>query len=308
MNYTFHRLRITSSLPLPELPRSRFRGEVSIDCGGAPGRASREWFHQWQVGGRRWLSFAREAGGNLLRFHRQADFEILDEGRRIVCHPVPGLPNVTLRHLLLDQVMPMVLSRRSDRLVLHASAVHVPGYGTIGFAGPAGAGKSTMAAALAQRGCAIVSDDCLAVSLDGSSAVVAPGYPGLRLWQDSLNALKLAGDGRVAPYTSKRRVRSPALEFRVRDSRLRTVVVLGKRRTRGSPTVTTSPGPRDQLIAIAPYACVLDVGDRDQLAAMFAQLFRLVERVPVCQLSVRSGRSQMPAVAAEVLTRIVGNS
>ncbi len=46
-----------------------------------------------------------------------------------------GFAGSTLRHFLLDQVLPLALSR-SGRLVLHASAVHVPRLGLRGLRGP----------------------------------------------------------------------------------------------------------------------------------------------------------------------------
>ena len=44
----------------------------------------------------------------------------------VTIHPFPDSPPETIRHLLLNQVLPLVLSRRG-RTVLHASAVSYAG-------------------------------------------------------------------------------------------------------------------------------------------------------------------------------------
>ena len=49
---------------------------------------------------------------------------------------MPGIPEVTVRHLFLDQVIPLVLSRR-EPIVLHASAVQTA-HSVIAFAGKSG--------------------------------------------------------------------------------------------------------------------------------------------------------------------------
>ena len=99
-----------------------------------------------------------------------------------------------MRHLLLDQVMPLVLSR--DRLVLHASAVATPA-GAAAFIGFTGAGKSTLAASLSAAGFPILSDDCLVIERDGRGFLARPFYPGARLWPDSVHAVGANVEGRA---------------------------------------------------------------------------------------------------------------
>ena len=194
MKYQLYGVTVASAIALPGVRRSSSHGEpgVLIELGAAPGGDRLDAFHSWRVPGRRsrpWLSIGRFADGYRLRFPDMADFEVTTAGDRITCRPVARLAASTLRHLLLDQVLPLALSR-SGRLVLHASAVHIPRLGSVAFVGPTGCGKSTLAAALGLRGCQILTDDCLVVDQSeirkkkpGSMAV--PGYPGLRLWRDS---------------------------------------------------------------------------------------------------------------------------
>ena len=251
---------------------------------------------------RPWLSFARQAGGYLLRFPDLADFEVSAAGDRVTCRPTKGLPRTTLRHLLLDQVLPLVLSQ-SGHFVLHASAVHLNEFGTVAFVGRAGSGKSTLAGALGVRGCSVASDDCLVVADIGSAPMVVPGYPGLRLWRDSARALGLAREQRkeVAHYTVKARVRSKDVRFRVRPSPLKAIFVLGQRRARGSLPRVRALSPRDRLISLAPYVYLMDVEDRDQLSRMFSQLATLATSVPVCRLHVTDDRRALLRMAGWVI-------
>ena len=60
--------------------------------------------------------------GRIVQFPGFAEFAVTP--RDIVCHPRTGVPLATVRHLLLDQLIPALLASRA-RLVLHASAVDI---------------------------------------------------------------------------------------------------------------------------------------------------------------------------------------
>ena len=225
---------------------------------------------------------------------------------RVEYRPTMGLPRTTLRHLLLDQVLPLVLSQ-SGHLVLHASAVHLNRFGSVAFVGSTGSGKSTLAAALGVQGGFVASDDCLVVTDIDRAPTVMPGYPSLRLWRDSAHALGFARDRRshVAHQTVKTRVSSKAVHFRVRPSPLKAIFVLGRRRTAGSLPRVRSLSPRDRLISLAPGSVYLmDVEDRDQLSQMFSQLATLATLVPIRRLHVPEDHGALLQMAGRVLDLI----
>lgn len=267
------------------------------------------WFHRWLVPAgpkakhqRTWLSFGRRDDGYLLRFGDLADFEVSAAGDRIRCRPATGLAAMTLRHLLLDQVLPLALSQ-AGRLVLHASAVHVPRLGAIAFAGRAGAGKSTLAAALAMRGCQLMADDSLVVAAGPPAMMALPGYPGVRLWSEASRGLRLdrSATASVAHYTRKQRIRAAALRFHDTPSPLRAVFLIGRQRAAGLPSRTRSLGARDRLVSLVRYTYLMDVHDRRQLAQMFGNLAALVAHIPVVRLDVRNARRSLLPAADEVL-------
>lgn len=308
--YILHGVPLDSEIALPEVTRSRARGRgVLIQRGNAPTSERIEWFHRWQLAaGPRakqqtpWMSFGRLHAGYLLRVNGLADFEISSAGDRIRCRSMDGLPASTLRHLLLDQVLPLTLSQ-SGRFVLHASAVHVPRFGTIAFAGPAGAGKSTLAAALAMRGCPLVSDDSVLVAFEEPTILALPGYPGVRLWRDSSRGLRLEGHRAtaVAHYTRKQRLTGASLPFRQLASPLRVIFVLGRGRSQTHASRTRRLTARDALVSLVRYTYVLDVQDRRQLARIFSDLASIAARVPVARLDVRHAGASLTRAAGEVL-------
>jgi len=143
-----------------------------------------------------------------LVFPEVASFEIRNGFSEIIGHPEPATSLNSIHHLLLDQVLPRVLAARGE-LMLHGSCVAHP-RGVIIFAGPTGAGKSTLAAHFSQNGFPLLSDDGLQLKQEAGKVTVIPTYPGLRLWEDSIAELSL-GSAFLEPmahYSPKQRIPS----------------------------------------------------------------------------------------------------
>jgi hypothetical protein len=300
--YEFCGLNVASGIALPPLRRGVRPAQciVTVEKDAAP-LTGVSWFHQWRrPRGPRWLSFGRFGGGYVLRFAEDlADFIVSRDGTRVAVRPRARLPIDTLRHLLIDQVLPLVMSR-GGRLSLHASAVHIAGVGTVGFVGEAGRGKSTLAAALAAAGASIVTDDCLALDVRDGDVWAIPGYPGLRLWPGGPGnrALRAAPRRAVAHYSTKLRVGRPAATFRAQRSPLRALFLLGPRTSKAPAVSVRGCRKSARFMGLLRYAYMLDVEDRDDLAAVFAGVSTVAETIPVMRLRVRSGARHLSAAAA----------
>jgi len=86
---------------------------------------------------------------------------------------------------------------------LHASAVLHDGQ-AYAFTGPSGEGKSTLAAALAERGMPLCSDDVLVLDLSDPHRVMAlPGPERMKLWDDALALTGRAAGQAVRPGIDK---------------------------------------------------------------------------------------------------------
>ncbi len=198
-HYRLHGLTVTSELPLPELetvpvfPTSPFT-DLHIRCedAGVPAREdSLAWFLcSGEPGQPPWLQCAGLSGGYLLRFPGRADFVADTTGQRIAVLGHGMDSGETVRHLLLDHVIPLVLTLRGLH-ALHATAVLTP-EGLCAFIGPSGAGKSTLAASFVENAYPVLADDCLVLDETHGTIMARPAYPGIRLWDDALAVLPVA--------------------------------------------------------------------------------------------------------------------
>jgi len=309
-------LTLISDTPLPELPLAieselRMEPDVRVRLGERrEGRTSpSRWFMSLTLPtGEPWLSCAKEAGGYRLRFSELADFLVDFEGREIVCEAGPETPPATLRHLLLDQVLPLVLNLHG-RQALHATAVLTP-HGVCAFTGPAGAGKSTLAASFLLAGYPVLSDDCLVLEEDRQTILATPAYPGLRLWDDTLEALgeDLRLSIPVAHYTSKQRVfaRDHPGDFPMDPRPVARIYCLERRTEMEGTDGSHNPiiedlSHRNGFMELITSTFRLDVTDRTMLVRQFYFLERVVSQVPIRRLRVPNTFSSLPAVRETVL-------
>lgn len=264
------------------------------------------WFHHWGPSEEEaWLCFGKQEDGYLLRFPDLADFQVSDNGEKIHCKPIPEAPLETIRHLFLDQVFPLALSKRGG-LVLHASSV-VCETGAIAFIGKTGSGKSTLAASFAKDRFPLITDDCLLLGESKAHLLAFPGYPGLRLWQDVIGIL-FNGDQKctdVAHYTEKKRIdlMDKSLAFQRDSVPLRRIYFLkAQEPSRENEPISITPvSPRESFLGLVRYAYKLDIGDRNMLATEFSCLSRVVNLPIFYHLSYPHDISYLPAVKEAIL-------
>ena len=247
------------------------------------------------------MAFARDAAGYVLRFPGLVDFDLRPRDRQIDCYPAAGLPDNTLRHLVLDQVLPLIVGT-SDSLALHGSVAGMPG-GALAFLGESGLGKSTLAARLGQRGCKVLSDDCCLLVRGASGFTVVPSYPGVRLNLDSLSPFKSDGDP-VAHYSDKRRlIHDTYLPFSDQPLPVARLYVLPPRAVlEQAEGITIEPcRRRDAMYALIDYTFHLDIEDAPRLRETFGLAGDLIERHGVRRLIFPWNLAASDAVAEAVL-------
>jgi hypothetical protein len=294
-------IRLQSAVALPELTHV---AGGRADCAFSVSRAAVptddvEWFHRWRLKSRRaWARIGRGRDRYVLRFSDFGDFEVSACGRRIMAYAAQALPPATLRHLLLDQVLPLALGRMG-RTAIHASAVQVPGLGVVAFAGRAGCGKSTLAAALAREGCAVMSDDCLVIAVRPGGVWAVPSYRGVRLWPDVASRLGYRGPP-VAHYSDKLRVRSTRTPSGERPARLRALFLLSPPSSAVRTAAVSTRSPLEGFIGLTRSAYLLDFKDQAALTRLFDQLAVLSERVPMASLRMPKERLRLRELAREV--------
>lgn len=246
-----------------------------------------------------WPVIARDAGGYRLNFSEEAEFWVAADGRRIRCfQSIRSNPSV--RHYLLDHVLPRALDLWGYN-PLHATAVATPD-AVLAFLGPSGTGKSTIAAALVARGCALVSDDCLVLECSASSILAVPSYPGLRLHQEACDVLGFGTGLRpVAEYSSKQRA-AGGVPLAKESLPLLAVYSLFRTDSSGmNPTEFKALGPADATMTLAGSAFRMDVERRDQHRQQLGFFAGVVRRVPIRSCAFAGDLSNVSRLADAIL-------
>jgi len=123
----------------------------------------------------------------LLSINRVGRF-LISMGNRVLVDPATGADERDIRTFLLGSVIG-ALAHQRGLLPIHGSAVTMSG-GCAIFTGPSGVGKSSLVAALAQHGHAILADDISVVQPSTQQCLLYPGIPRLKLWGDTLEKLQ----------------------------------------------------------------------------------------------------------------------
>jgi hypothetical protein len=207
--YAVYDLGLASLRQFPELPLTDRAPDYHVRWQGRVAQAPEaSWTVLWRLpSGEPWAMVARGERRLGFRFPRYATlcaagdtFDVAQRGYAA---------DDTIRHLLLDQVLPLILAAQGH-LVLHASAVLLDGRVLL-LAGDTGAGKSTLAARLSVAGASVLADDGVLLREGAEGLEIVPSYPGIRLFDDAAQAVGLRGEeaGTLAEYTAKRRYLPP---------------------------------------------------------------------------------------------------
>jgi hypothetical protein len=265
----------------------------------------RDWFHTvYREDGTTWQQFGKHASGYILRFHQLADFHISIDGKHIDCYPFYHVETHTIRHLLLDNVLPHTLNLRGQ-IVLHASAV-VTDTGAIAFLAPSGTGKSTLAAAFAQHGISLLADDSVVIERRAEHFWALPSYPSIRLWSHMVDALWQSSleTEAVAHYYSKKRValQHDRMPFQQSPAPLRKIYLLVAPQAASDERIVLTPiSPRDAHIELVKHTFRMDITDKRQNAITFAFHNQLASGVPFARLTYPRQVSRLAEVVAFLL-------
>lgn len=195
---------------------------------------------------------------------------------------------------LLGPILGLLLRLRGVTC-LHASAVAL-GDCSVVFVGSEGAGKSTTAAAFAQLGHGVISDDVAALMETEEGFRVMPAYPHLCLWPDSVQMLYGSAEAlpRFSPGWEKRRLAlgDQGTRFEKRPMPLGAIYVLGDRRPDPAPYVEKMR-PQSALLSLVAGTFANKILDRDLRAHEFEVLGRLVTMVPVRRIHPHSEATRL---------------
>jgi hypothetical protein len=233
--------------------------------------------------GRCWYaSYELEGGACLLELPPSGSFLLEPDAGRVVVERTSEGDGDLLEHRIASSALCTLLAMRGD-LVLHASAVEVDGRAVL-FCGPTQRGKSTLARALGESGHRLLSEDGIAIDLEGEAPTAFPGARGVR-------ARSRDGDGR--PRTDLLPDPGPGEPT---PCPVATVVLLVER---GSAFELEPLEPARALALLTPN--LVHSGGRASIAAAFARLATLLRSVPALSVSLPDDLDALPAAVQKFL-------
>jgi hypothetical protein len=207
---------------------------------------------------------------------------------------------------LSGPVLGFVLHSRGI-LNLHASAVDVGGRALV-LLGPAGAGKSTTAAAFARQGFPVLTDDLTAVLECENGFSAQPGYARICLTPEATQSFYGRADAlpEIAPNWDKRSLELGApttggalgARFASQALPLGAIYVLGDREEGGSAHKVEPLDPQEGLKFLLANTYMQYLLTPEQRAREFPIIARVVAQVPLRKIS--------PAGGAERLAELCG--
>jgi hypothetical protein len=291
LDYDAYGLRILSDVELPLPPGAggetadlvvRRGPDRAVPAADPPGRRLAQ---VCRPDGSVFYTLGRDGDRTVLRYPGLCDFAGDRTLATITAHLHPGADEGLLSVLISGAVLAMHLMLRNE-LVLHASAVEAAGQ-AVAFVGSSGMGKSTLAAALCELGCGLVTDDLLRVELADGAARAYPGGTENRLRP---SARKLA---EAAPASAVRETADGRLALRPRGwsgGPLPLAACVVPRPSREAAEVTVRRlRPSEALIRLSRYPRVLGWTDGDSMGSAFQALADLAERVPVYEATIPWG-------------------
>ena len=181
--YGLHQRILAADGELPFLRRANGTAtpDITLTLSGAPPppAAQSEWYRSAALTIDKTLD-----GAYLVRFEDNTSFTVTPNGRSIALVNAPSeYTKDDVAAYALGPVLAIALHLQGA-VLLHASAVLMNARALL-FAGDAGSGKSTIAAALHRLGHPVLADDVVEV-VEGGALAAAPA---IRLWPDALDAL-----------------------------------------------------------------------------------------------------------------------
>ena len=315
-SYSVYGLRLDSNLPIGGLPPAHPGAgstDIQIHFGSLPRRlaevgGSTDWHESRDATGEPFLQIQRVATGDLwLRYADGTQF-LIDASARSVFAEWPAEFSIDDAIVyLLGPVLGIILRLRG-RTCLHASVV-AAGERALGFVGPPGAGKSTIAAAFARAGHPVLSDDVLALAQRGNHFWVESGPARVRLWPPSVEGLYGSAEAlpRLVRGWEKRYVDLAAENaFSDQALELGAIYAIGERQS-DSAEITIEPvSRRVALLSLIANSYTGHLPGASERREEFELFNRLASDVPVRRLITSSDWGSFARLPAAVLDDFAG--
>lgn len=214
---------------------------------------------------------------------------------------------------LLGPILGFVLRLRQT-VCLHANAIAIADRVVV-LVGTAGAGKSTTAAAFAQLGYPILSDDVVPLVDRGDTFLVQPAYPRIRLWDESVRALYGTNDAlpRLVPThpTWDKRyldLSQTGYKFQAEPLPLAAIYYLNTRTDDPRCPYIEPMTTQARLMTLITNTYTNYLLDKRLRAHEFEFLSRLLNYIPVRQITPHTQIDRLPDLLTTVLADLQTNA
>ena len=279
--YSAYGLNITSELLLPELEANDSNSDVFIYEKKNGTRSDGNMKRLWR------LKISEEKKSASLFIKNQATFNIR-EGKEITVYTEKNSDDQLIRQYIMGIIFGILLYQR-ELLVLHASAVEFDG-GAIAFMGNPEAGKSSVAAALYNKGYKIVTDDITPVDVNSEISTVFPGFPYLKIGQKVAGGLGYDFESLgIIHSLEEKRLLDVHNRFQKKPLPLRCIFVLADGNAQGVEELH----PQETVIELIRHTFPTRL-QQPGAKLHFMQCAELVNRVPVYRLKQSKSISALP--------------
>ena len=238
-----------------------------------------------------------------VRYADRTEFLIDKQGTQIwATWPSETLTVEDTATYLLGPVMGFVLLLRGC-ISLHASAIAIDNC-AVAIVGPAGAGKSTTAAALADLGYSILAEDVVTLQDQHNQFLVQPAYPCIRLWPSSVRALygEQAELPKLTPTWDKcyLDLTQERYQFQKNALPLAAVYLLGERSDDPSSPFIREISKSEALMSLITNTYATYLMDKAMRAREFELLGRVLQSVIVRQVVPHSDPAHIQTLCTTI--------
>lgn len=278
--YQVSGLNLESEIRLPDLIKTESAATVKIRYGIITDSLVECFLKDAQFFERPGCRIRASAEGMLIEWERVGKF-LIKGGALVIVEPETDVLEEDLQPFLTGPVLSVLLHQRGF-LVMHASAVAINDEAVI-FLGAKGYGKSTLAAHLQVRGHRLISDDIVPVDFADDRVLTVPGYPRIKLFEDSITAV--GADSANLPlihrFVEKRSFQC-AENFSTEPVFLRGVYVLAE----NEEVFLENLSPADAFIEVTKHTYLNRYLEALKcLPEHFRQCQKLIKSIPVIKLN-----------------------
>ena len=282
-SYHVYGLEIQSEVSIPEMPKGRnLQPDVFICYGNLPTTLDGV-----KTIGRKYESQKQHL---LIKTEKIARI-LISNGNKIVVYPLPGSHEHQVRLLLMGWGLGALFQQRNT-VALHGSVISRGGKGFV-ICAPSGVGKSSLTVAFIQKGYQYLDDNIAVFSLSDETPFVLPGYPQMKLWEDTIERFNIekSEPKPLFPHVQKFQI-SFTDQFCHHPTQIQTIYILAQS-NQTSLSMTTLSGHESFKMLLSQVFCRQFLSDMSQFEDFFSSIIRIANRTRIVLVNLPDPRCEL---------------